>query len=220
MRRARAIEFLVGSGARHAAESYLTQARGATGCSDEKYLVASCERLHPARARDVFPTSFQLNVHQQGTLMQLRKHCTGGGRNRGLLPLAAAFGFQPPRSAEHHALCRRWIRPTSISSTATSPAGTATSRCSPTTSRCSSPTAALTISPWTRRRCTRFTSTTTAMRTRTSRSSSASPTRLRQQQPRHQAQHRRAAGGGAAQERRRRQRGRQLARSISARATS
>ena len=178
MRRASASEFAGGDGRRHAAESYLTQRAQALDAR-MKNIVAGCElrasSLRPPRIPHVISV-----IHTKGKHHAIPQTLYGGGRDRGDAadrgPDHAGLGLQPPRSAEHHALARRSIPPTSTCSTATSRAATATSRCSPTTSRCRIRTAVLTISRWIRRRCTRSTSTTTATRAKTSRSSSASPT--------------------------------------------
>ena len=97
--------------------------------------------------------------------MSIQETLPGGGRRRGPAAIRVTqLGSSHREAPNITRLPDAWIRPTSISSTATSRAGTATSRCSPTTSRCSSRTVVLTISPWTRRRCTRSTSTTTVTR--------------------------------------------------------
>ena len=123
--------------------------------------------MHPARARRVFPTSFNLPQRARGNIMQFRKHCTGGGRDRGdaaVRSLTTHLGIEPPRSAEHHAHADGGFdRLLPVQQLRAGPRRLrhAARELHPAAGRRM---AALTISRWTRRRCTRSTSTTTATR--------------------------------------------------------
>ena len=188
-----------------------------------KNIVADARRVHPARACRRIPLTYIINaLSSQGeSSCQFQKTQPGGGRRRGALSHAAVRGDasshrEAPNIARYADAGFDRLLPVQQ---LRSPAATVTSRCSPTTSRCRRRTAGLTISRWIRPALYEIHIDNDGDARENLTFQFRFTNRLANDNRGIKLNIGGAEGRGAAQEHGWRQRGRQLRRSISARAT-